>query len=90
MAAVIMKYADSSKQVRAQFVYTWCRGEVRLVSSSSGPKDYLKNRIYMAFESQPGVQKISMYVLNGVPFLLLHWASGASTDVTGKAVEVAA
>jgi hypothetical protein len=91
---VRMRYADSTQVAKAQHVYTWRRGEISemVFSASSGPKNYLKNRIFMAFEIAPSVEKISMYVLNGMPFLLLHWGCGLkTTDVTGReVVEVAA
>jgi hypothetical protein len=85
--AAHLHYADSEKSVPAHFVRTWKRGEIpeMVMSTSSGPKDYTANRIFLAFQ-EVDAKYITMYVARGVPFLLYTLEDGRVIDASGREV----
>ena len=83
-------YADSpEKSAKAALVHEWQRGDIpqMIMSASSGPKDYVKNMIFLAFESRPEIAAVRMLILNGKPFCLFRVGENWH-DCTGKQVVV--
>jgi hypothetical protein len=87
--AVTVRVQESGKVLRLLPVRTWKRGDLThmVMSTSSGPKDYLRNQIFAAFESDANIRAIALFVSAGVPVVLIQrgeqWA-----DVSGAAVQV--
>lgn len=74
---VLIRYAGTSHWFTALVTQTWKRddAEMRLgpvMSSSSGPKDYLRNDIWKVFQVNPQIETITMLVLNRTPFLVMR------------------
>ena len=86
-ARKLIGYAEGGEPAPAYFVRTWKRGEIpeMVMSTSSGPKDYTCNRIFLAFQ-QVGAKYITMYVARGVPFLLYTLEDGRVIDASGREV----
>lgn len=82
-----MGYVGAPDSFPVKIVGDWMRGEITMVmSASSGPKEYVKNMIAMAFESKPEIERIRM-VLNdrNVPFCLFQ-IQGRWFDCSAKEV----
>lgn len=74
-------------------IFSWKRGEVEpAMSASSGPKDYIRNRICEIFDHEPAISRVLMVrgeYAQSIPFLLLiDDTAGQVFDITGKAVVV--
>lgn len=69
-------------------VYAWNRGDIDapVMSSSSGPKDYIKNQIWSVFNQRPEVTRVVMVRGGGPPFLLMRTRDNYWFDVTGEQV----
>ena len=89
LPTVRVGYAASDKRMTVSVVGEWRRGEVEMVmSSSSGPKDYIKNLMCLALEQTPEVDTIRMVIgeyKQSVPFCLMH-ARGKWFDCSAKEV----
>lgn len=89
-----IRYADGGAALDVRLIAVWRREVLPgpVMSSSSGPKDYLKNQIWSAFNQVRAVDLIAMVRASGPMFLLLR-AGGRWHDVTARevvGVEVAA
>jgi hypothetical protein len=73
-------------------IRSWKRGEIeQVMSSSSGPKDYVKNRIWQIFDDDPAIARVLMVrgqYSKSAPFLVLVDASGKAFDMTNREVKV--
>lgn len=88
-----LAYAESPHRTqRVKHVHTWEREDLEpmVMSTSSGPKDYLKNQIHMAFDTDPRISRISMVVANMTPFCIFEVDGKSWHDCTGKQVIVSA
>lgn len=89
LPVVRVGYAGAGKSMGVRIVGEWRRGEVEMVmSSSSGPKDYVKNLMCMALEQTPEVDTIRMVIgeyKESVPFCLMQ-ARGRWFDCSAKEV----
>lgn len=84
-----VNYAGSSTSLDVTVIHLWNRADLPAVvmSASSGPKDYLCNRIFTVFESVRAADAVAMVRANGPAFLLLR--SGEKYfDMAGKEVQV--
>lgn len=97
-AALQVGYAGAEKRMGVLVVGAWLRGEVQVVmSSSSGPKDYIKNLMAMVLESgisqgqgQPKLKIDEIRLLCGeyrtsIPFCVFR-AAGRWFDCSGREV----
>lgn len=87
-----VRYAGSPESIVVSLVREWARGDIvaPVMSASSGPKDYLKNQIFAAFDADPGLERIRLVVgeyLRSAPFALFY-RSGSWSDASGRAVEM--
>ena len=92
MSTFVVNYTGSEKQIVASVIHEWMRGEIpeMVMSGSSGPKDMLKNRIFLAFEGHPEIERIRWMVgqyKQSTPFMLFL-VSGAWFDCTSKQVSL--
>jgi hypothetical protein len=82
-------YKGSDKSMAVSVVGEWRRGEVEMVmSTSSGPKDYIKNLMCAALEQTPDVDTIRMVIgeyKQSVPFCLMG-VNGRWFDCSAKEV----
>jgi hypothetical protein len=72
-------------------IYSWNRGDIQeaIMSASSGPKDYMRNEIFMLFEKAPHVDRIVMLRGRGPTFYLFRQKLDTGPvwfDITGKQV----
>ena len=83
-------YADSRERIQAFHANTWLREELpeMVISTSSGPKDYMGNRIFLAFQ-KTSAAKIEMYVARGMFFLVYYMPDGKLCDCTHREVIIA-
>jgi transcriptional regulator of acetoin/glycerol metabolism len=86
--------------ITVNLVRSWDRGEItaQTMSASSGPKDYVRNRIWQIFEDHKNVVRVLM--VRGEfsqigsdkhpspPFLLVADAAGKTFDIEGREVTV--
>lgn len=74
----------------ANVVADWKRRDIPqpVMSASSGPKDYLKNSIWAAFNQVAAIDRIVMVIGGGPAFCLFHCADGWR-DAAAKVVQVA-
>lgn len=59
----------------------------QVMSASSGPKEYLRNKVISLFEDHPDIDAVWQMVLNRTPFFLMR-TNTYFYDVTGREVEV--
>ena len=84
-------YTGSSDKIHVRIVGQWFKGELQMVmSTSSGPKAYMKNMICAAFEARPDIEEIRMFCgpcNTSVPFCAFrrgtHWF-----DCLGKQISI--
>ena len=87
LPVVRIAYAGGANACGVRIVGEWARGEIKMVmSSSSGPKDYVKNMLCAAFDSKPEIERIRM-VMNesNVPFCI-YFVRGRWFDCSAKEV----
>ena len=88
--SVVVGYAGSEKSYPVKIVADWMRGDIKMVmSASSGPKDYVKNMIAMAFDTKPEIERIRMVISHhNVPFCLFmvreNWFDCSGKQVVWK------
>lgn len=86
---VRLKGAENGLHVR--LIYTWTRAAVmavgQIMSSSSGPKNYLRNDIYSIFERDPAIDAAYLVRASGPAFLLIRKGK-LYFDATSAEVEV--
>lgn len=82
-----LHYAGSAVSLSVSLITTWERGEIPelVMSTSSGPKDYLKNAVWLLFNSHPQIERVALVRSTRSLFFLMR-ASGSWFDVTGKPV----
>lgn len=89
LSVVHVGYAGAEKTMGVRVVGEWRKGEAEMVmSTSSGPKDYIKNLMCMALEVTPEVDTIRMVIgeyKQSVPFCVLR-IRGRWFDVSQKEV----
>jgi hypothetical protein len=86
--------------ITVNLIHSWNRGEIeQVMSASSGPKDYVKNRVWQIFEDHPAIARVLM--VRGQysqisadkhpspPFLLVVDAAGRAFDMASQEVTVA-
>lgn len=80
-------YAGAANSYGVRVVGEWERGNLTMVmSASSGPKDYIKNLLCMAFDVRPEIERIRM-VMNehNVPFCIFgigdKWFDASAREV---------
>lgn len=86
--AARIEYAAGGPALDVREIFTWDRGDLAapVMSSSSGPKDYVKNQIWGLFNANPRLARVVMVRAEGPPFLLLKRDDGFWFDVTGVQV----
>lgn len=79
----------SAQNLDVRVVVSWLRGDIdgMVMSASSGPKDYIKNQIYAAFQQVPAVEEIALMRAGGPAFLVLR-AGGRYFDATAREISV--
>jgi hypothetical protein len=86
-----LSYKEAPHQaLTVSLVYTWKRGDIAapIMSASSGPKDYVKNKIFALFESDDALDEVLMVCAHcSVPFVLRHIGS-TYIDATNREVVV--
>ncbi len=71
--AIRVSYKDAPDiALTVHVIHTWRRGDIEapIMSSSSGPKDYVKNKIFALFESNEDISAVVMLCAHVTPFLL--------------------
>jgi hypothetical protein len=90
MAGTRVCYRDEpGTALTVSLIHQWRRGDITepVMSASSGPKDYVKNRVYAIFESNPAIDSVSMVRGGGPPFLLLR-IGRSYFDMSNREVEL--
>lgn len=99
-SAKVFYREDPCTSLRVTLIRTWKRGEIPgyVMSASSGPKAYVRNYIFQAFESDPGI--VAVHMVRGQyshigddkhhspPFLLVSNGAGQFFDLAGLEVAV--
>lgn len=89
LPVVHVGYAGAEKTMGVRVVGEWRKGETEMVmSTSSGPKDYVKNMMCMALDVTPEIEAIRMVIgeyKTSVPFCLLR-IRGRWFDVSQREV----
>jgi hypothetical protein len=84
-----IRYAQGQPAaLTVRLIHSWNRGEItaaEIMSTSSGPKDYLKTQVYEIFDAKPEIDRVVMVRGNGPTFFLLH-INGAWFDITGEQI----
>ena len=85
-----VRYADSTESLTVRTIYSWDHNSLpeMAMSTSSGPKDYLKNQAYVALNAAPGIDRVIMVRASDTPFFLIHHKTGTWHDVTGREVVI--
>ena len=88
---VRIRYESAEEWHQAVFVGSWKREDADIqrgpvMSASSGPKDYMGNDVISLFQA-PDVETVAIFVLNGLPFLVLR-RSGILYDQSGRQVVI--
>jgi hypothetical protein len=83
---------DPAVSFTANLIRAWARGEIEgpVMSTSSGPKDYVRNHIWAIFDRFPDVASVLMVrgeYTHSRPFLLVTNEAGQIFDMAGKEVE---
>lgn len=83
-----IRYADGGPSLGVRLIATWDRGGIPapVMSASSGPKDYIKNRIFELFEAHPRINRVVMVRASGPAFLLMRDEDNCWFDMSGKQV----
>lgn len=70
--------------------HTWHRGDIDHMdmSISGGPKDQIRNQVFMAFEKDPLVDSVTLVVGNRTPLMVVR--KGQQYFVAGREVRVTA
>lgn len=84
---------NPSAGLTASLVRRWERGEIPepLMSASSGPKDYVCNKIWTIFDRYPQVAAVLMLrgeYARSIPFLVMVTDAGQVIDMLGEEVVV--
>jgi hypothetical protein len=84
-----VRYADAERGLDVTFIASWKRGDISemVMSASSGPKDYIKNRIFAVFDGNAAIEEVAMVRGSGPVFLLVR-AGAAWFDVSGRPVVI--
>lgn len=90
MSALRVAYRDNPEVgFHVNLIRSWRRGEIEMdMSTSSGPKDQIGNRVCTIFDQMPRADRVLMVrgeYKGSVPFLLVV-AGGQVFDMAGKAV----
>ena len=84
-----IRYAQGSPSaLTVRLIHSWNRGDVtaaEIMSTSSGPKDYLKTQVYEIFETKAEIDRVAMVRGHGPTFFLLR-VKGCWFDITGKQI----
>jgi hypothetical protein len=85
-------YVDDSSVVgQVRSIFTWNRGDIKeqVLSTSSGPKDYIKNDVWRVFDLWPRVNRVDlMRTRAGALFLLMRDSDNCWLDRAGKQVKL--
>lgn len=83
-----LRYANESHTIEVSKVYEWDHADLPALdmSTSSGPKDSLRNQAYVALNAHPSFVRVVMVRGCGSPFFLMQDANGRWFDVAGKQV----
>ena len=89
---MIVRYQGDARSIDVKVWEDYARGDIPapVMSASSGPKAYLKNDIFYAFESDPAIERIRLVVghyRQSVPFALF-FKLGCWRDCSGRPVEI--
>lgn len=90
MSDVRVRYRDKPDVVlTVRLIKTWKRGDIphQILSVSSGPKEYTVNMIFEVFDTDKGIDAVSMVRASGPTFLVIRKGK-AYFDVKGKELEV--
>jgi hypothetical protein len=89
MPEIRVRYIGSPDSLAVRLIKTWKRGEIieQVMSTSGGPKEYIKNDVFGLFEKDQEVDAVSMVRANG-PFFLLVRKGQRYFDVGNEPVEV--
>ena len=90
MPATRVRYKDAPEQgLTVRLIHAWHRGDIPapIMSTSSGPKPYIKNDVFYLFEANPDIDAVLMVRSGGPPFFLLR-AGRIYFDVTSREVEI--
>jgi len=88
-----LQYTDSKATLKASLIAKWRRADIpaAVMSASSGPKDYFKNKVFALFEQQPEAERAALFMSASGTTMLLLWGAGSKWfDVTGREVKVTA
>jgi hypothetical protein len=88
---MLVRYEGGDRGIEVDVWGDYKRGDIAapVMSTSSGPKAYLKNIVYYAFEGNPAIERIRLCVgrhRESVPFALFR-REGCWRDCTGRIVE---
>lgn len=87
-------YRDHPKAgLAANLIRSWERGAIKepVMSTSSGPKDYICNYIWSIFDGCPAVSRVLLLrgqYTQSIPFLLVMNDAGEVCDMAGKEVVI--
>lgn len=85
-----LRYADEDQKLRVALIASFRRGCIEMagypqMSNSSGPKDYLKNRIFALLEI-PHAEEVYLVRGRGPVFAIIRFTSGQLADIEGRRV----
>ncbi len=89
MREFLLRYAGETRGLRARLIRAWSRNDIpdQVMSTSSGPKDYIKNQIWQLFQDVPAARRIIMVRGSGSPFVLV-WNGAQYFDISAREVIV--
>jgi hypothetical protein len=84
----VVRYADSQQGLPISLIATWNRGDIAapVMSASSGPKEYLKNDVWLLFDTHKQVNRVILVRSAGALFFLMRDGANCWFDVKGKQV----
>ena len=84
-----VRYRGQDRTLRVSLIRAWTREELPepVMSTSSGPKDYIRNQVYMLFQAHPSAKRAALMRSAGALFLLLFDGS-RYFDVSKRIVDI--
>ena len=84
--SIKVHYVGDARTLRIRLIYSWHRGDIDgpVMSTSSGPKAYVKNQVWTLFSAVPNAVRVIAVRASGPMFFLIQDDTKCCFDVTGK------
>ena len=86
--SIKVHYVGDTRTLRIRLIYTWNRGDMDgpVMSTSSGPKNYIKNQVWELFAACPNAVRVVAVRASGPMFFLIQDEHKCWFDVARKQV----